>query len=103
MRHEKTSASTMEKIQTQEAALLTPFNGGIPQATNKAVDDGAYSDHLTFWTKTPGGVGNSVAEKLRIASNGNVGIGTTTPGQKLDSRGFYLRPKLGCYTVRGCG
>ena len=30
----------------------TPFNGGIPQAKIKAIDDGNYSDHLTFWTKT---------------------------------------------------
>jgi hypothetical protein len=29
----------------------TSFNEGIPQAKIKAVDDGAYSDHLTFWTK----------------------------------------------------
>jgi hypothetical protein len=65
----------------------TPFNGGIPQAKIKAVDDGAYSDHLTFWTKTPGGPNNAVVEKVRITSSGNVGIGTTAPGGKLDVAG----------------
>jgi hypothetical protein len=57
----------------------TPFNGGIPQAKIKAIDDGHYSDHLTFWTKTPGGPGNPVTEKVRITSNGIVGIGTSNP------------------------
>jgi hypothetical protein len=68
----------------------TPFNSGIPQAKVKAVDDGAYSDHLTFWTKTPGGAGNPVAERLRITSSGNVGIGTTTPVAKLEVNGNMM-------------
>lgn len=57
----------------------TNFNGGIPQAKIKAVDDGAYSDHLTFWTKVPGAAANPVTEKVRITSAGRVGIGTTNP------------------------
>jgi hypothetical protein len=65
----------------------TPFNGGIPQAKIKAVDDGAYSDHLTFWTKTPGAPTNQVTEKVRITSTGNVGIGTAAPGGKLEVAG----------------
>jgi len=62
-------------------------NGGIPQAKIKALDDGNYSDHLTFWTKTPGGQGNPVAERVRITSTGNVGIGTGSPGAKLEVAG----------------
>jgi hypothetical protein len=31
----------------------TSYNGGIPQAKIKAIDDGNYSDHLTFWTSSP--------------------------------------------------
>jgi hypothetical protein len=62
----------------------TPYNGGIPQAKIKAIDDGNYSDHLTFWTKIPGSGNNAVTEKVRITSAGNVGIGTLTPTQKLE-------------------
>lgn len=62
-------------------------NGGIPQAKVKATDDGAYSDHLTFWTKVPGAPTNPVNERMRITSTGNVGIGTTSPAQKLEVNG----------------
>jgi hypothetical protein len=65
----------------------TIVNSGIPQAKLKAVDDGNYSDHLTFWTKTAGAPGNSVLERMRLTSAGNLGIGTTTPVQKLDVSG----------------
>jgi hypothetical protein len=68
----------------------TPYNGGIPQAKVKALDDGAYSDHLTFWTKVPGASGNPVTEKMRITSAGNVGIGTTTPTATLHVNGTGL-------------
>lgn len=62
-------------------------NGGIAQAKIKAIDDGAYSDHLTFLTKIPGGPNNALAERLRVTSTGDVGIGTTTPTAKLDVNG----------------
>lgn len=65
----------------------TPFNSGIPQAKIKAVDDGAYSDHLTFWLKRPGAPSNPITERLRIASYGYVGIGTPTPQAMLDVAG----------------
>ena len=65
----------------------TTSNAGIPQAKIKAIDDANYSDHLTFWTKVPGGASDPVTEKVRITSTGNVGIGTTTPVQKLDVAG----------------
>jgi hypothetical protein len=41
------------------------------------------SEDIVF---SPGGTGSS-AEKVRIASNGRVGIGTATPAQKLDVDG----------------
>jgi hypothetical protein len=62
-------------------------NAGIPQAKIKAVDDGNYSDHITFWTKNPGAANNPVSERVRITSTGNVGIGTNLPGQKLEVLG----------------
>ena len=73
----------------------TNSNGGIPQAKIKAVDDGAYSDHLTFWTKTPGGANNPLAERLRITSNGSVGIGTAKPGAMLEVAGNVKLSGLG--------
>jgi Chaperone of endosialidase len=65
----------------------TSANAGIPQAKIKALDDGAYSDHLTFWTKSPGTQFNPVVERMRITSAGNVGIGTQTPAVKLEVSG----------------
>ena len=69
----------------------TPINDGIPQARVLAIDDGNWSDHLTFWTKTPGGPSNTMAEKVRITSTGNVGIGTTNPANPLQmASGAYV-------------
>ena len=73
----------------------TSFNSGIPQAKIKAVDDGAYSDNLTFLLKTPGAQTNPVIERMRITSTGNVGIGTTTPGSKLEVAGSLKISGLG--------
>ena len=55
---------------------------------------------LSFWTNPGGGAGNdrtvSSAEKMRITSSGNVGIGTTGPGEKLEVVGKTLqRPASG--------
>lgn len=65
----------------------TSVNGGIRHAKIKAVDDGKYSDHLTFGTKIPGSPGNPVTERMRITSTGRVGIGTTNPQQMLEVNG----------------
>ncbi|MFC1595893.1 hypothetical protein ACFL4D_01240 [Candidatus Margulisiibacteriota bacterium] len=39
------------------------------------------------------GVAGSATEAMRIASNGNVGIGTTDPSQKLDINNGYVKAK----------
>jgi len=62
----------------------TTGHSNIPQAKIKALDDGDSSDHLTFLTKTPGGGGNPLVERMRINSSGNVGINTTNPTYKLE-------------------
>ena len=48
------------------------------------IDDGSWSNHITFNTRYPGNSTNSTAERVRIRSNGNVGIGVSSPDTKLD-------------------
>ncbi len=49
-----------------------------PGAKITALDDASYSAHITFSTKAPGADANAMTERVRIASIGNVGIGTTS-------------------------
>ncbi|MEK9150426.1 MAG: tail fiber domain-containing protein, partial [Candidatus Desantisbacteria bacterium] len=62
----------------------TISHSNIPQAKIKAIDDGAFSNHLTFSTKNPGAAGNSLLERMRIKSDGSVGINDITPDALLD-------------------
>jgi hypothetical protein len=66
---------------------VTVANYANAAASIRVIDDGAYSGHITFRTK--GSTINAVqGERMRIASNGNVLIGTTTDaGYKLDVNG----------------
>jgi hypothetical protein len=50
----------------------------------QSVDDGEFSSHLTFQSKEPGAPGNALAERLRITSTGQVGIGTSTPQSQVE-------------------
>ena len=54
----------------------------------KTAPDGSFGGGLAFWTSNGGG--NDLAERARIDSAGNVGIGTTSPTQKLDVAGSIL-------------
>jgi hypothetical protein len=79
----------------------------VPTARIQSIDNGDYSSHLGFYTKASGNV-NQLHERLRIASNGNVGIGTsdvkatlqvigtanitTGEGQNFANKGNYMAP-----------
>lgn len=60
----------------------------------RAINDGAAGANLTMWTKT--GAASALSERMRIDSAGNVGIGTPSPGFKLEivsgtNNGIHLK------------
>ena len=61
----------------------TPSYTNYPTAKISTIDDGNYSSHITFHTKIPGADANSLSERVRITSSGDVGLGTTSPSSKL--------------------
>jgi Chaperone of endosialidase len=72
-----------------------------PAARFQSVDDGQYSAHLTFSTKTPGAVNYALTERMRLTDTGLLGIGTTTPaalltvsGSESSANGFGAAIKL---------
>lgn len=76
-------------------AFYAADTSGTPGAGNRAIiqaqpgrnSTGGASSALTFWTK---GDGDDLTERLRIGYDGNVGIGTTSPSEKLTISGGNL-------------
>ena len=66
------------------------FSSNIPGARILGDDDGAFSTTLVFSTKNPGASGNSLAERMRISSGGNVGINNNNPNFHLDVAGTTI-------------
>ena len=60
-----------------------PGSSNPPGARIQSLDDGNWSSHITFQSKTSGANTNALVERMRITSAGNVGIGTTSPASML--------------------
>ncbi len=61
---------------------------------------GTYSPELVFGLQTGG---NSYAEQMRIAANGNVGIGASDPNTRLDVAGAISQRGMGAPSVSPAG
>lgn len=75
--------------QATASLLFAPFNAraGGPSAIIRALDN-FYSCDITFLNAPSGDVGNPVAvERMRINTDGNVGIGTNNPTSRLTVSG----------------
>jgi len=79
------------------AITLSKINSSRPFGSIAGVQTGTDADTggLAFFTHGSSSSNDQVFEQLRIDSSGNVGIGTTSPNQKLDVEGTIL-----CNTLR---
>ena len=59
---------------------------GVQEASSTSTPGGdpGFTSQLTFYTNTGGAVNTLPTQKMVITAAGNVGIGTTSPGAKLD-------------------
>ena len=69
---------------------MSPYSGRTGGVASQihALDDGNSAAHLVFST-TPTGTASVLAERMRIANSGFVGIGQTVPGYLLDVNGTF--------------
>jgi plastocyanin len=92
---------------TATALLLESDNGGTgypvnidfrnydaqdpPGARISVIDDADYGSDITFNTKTGSPGTGSLSQRMIIQGDGNVGIGTASPGEKLEVSGSIKR------------
>ena len=58
-----------------------------PSSRIEAVDDGNFANDMVFSSNNPGAVNNGLIERVRITSQGSVGIGTSAPDGRLSVQG----------------
>ena len=79
------------------APILAGINTAYLYATGKdfVIGNGSSSRHLIFFTNGF----NTTDEKMRILNTGNIGIGTTTPADKLSVAGIVAPSADNTYTL----
>jgi hypothetical protein len=85
----------------QVGIKLSPYSSraGGDSSQIIAIDDGASSSHLLFYTAASGAATTST-ERMRITNNGNIGIGTNTPTYQLQlSSDSAAKPSTNTWTV----
>jgi hypothetical protein len=79
------SGSNISLSKTLGASIAFDNNAGVQTALIESGSPASGSNRLEFWTNTANNTG--IVERMRIDNAGNVGIGTTNPGYKLDVAG----------------
>ena len=74
------------------AGVYDPYTFGSIAGRKENGTSGNFAGYLQFSTTVSGG---PITEKVRITSTGNVGIGTTGPGYKLDVNGIVSTAAAG--------
>ncbi len=83
-----------KRTSTNDTAQVLFANSGNSIAAIKALTDGADDGLITFSTSANGS-GDTLTEYMRIKADGNVGIGTDNPSEKLHAyRVGVLEPKF---------
>jgi hypothetical protein len=81
-------ANSVGGVGNQVGIILSPYSARAGGNSSQiiAIDDGAASSNLLFYTAEPGATTTST-ERMRIRSNGNIGIGLTSPIVALHVKG----------------
>jgi hypothetical protein len=82
---------------TNSEVLKTFYDGGTDNDVTSISSPGGINSHLRFLT----GIAGARTERVRINASGNVGIGTTSPNQKLEVNGNTGQPATSGTTQNG--
>ena len=77
-----------------------PDGTAYPALKLSFIDDGLWSAHLAILTKVPGASTNPLTERLRLTSQGRLGIGVSNPSEALEVNGnvkasFFIGSLMG--------